>query len=175
LGKAVVEREEAYDRIRAAVEARDAGADILILARTDARALIGLGEAIERANRFRELGGDMLFVEAPESVDEMATICREAPGIHLANMLEGGRTPLLSPAELGDLGYRLAAYPLTLLSAAMQAMVDALAAFRAGEHPNALMPFREMRQRLGFDAYDDAARRFGPVARDEMVDRAKHG
>jgi 2-methylisocitrate lyase-like PEP mutase family enzyme len=160
-GKAVVAREEAYDRIRAAVEARAAGADLLILARTDALALVGLDEALERANRFRELGADILFVEAPTTTDEMARICRDAPGVHLANMLEGGTTPILPPAELEALGYRIAAYPLTLLSAAMQAMVDALAAFRAGQHPQRLMDFAEMRRRLGFDAYDAAARRFG--------------
>ncbi|MEA3641525.1 MAG: isocitrate lyase/PEP mutase family protein [Lamprobacter sp.] len=160
LGKAVVEREEAFDRIRAAVEAREAGADILILARTDARALLGLDEAIERANRFRELGADLLFVEAPETREEMAILCREAPGIHLANMLEGGVTPILPPAELEALGYRIAAYPLTLLSAAMRAMADALNDFKAGRHPQQLMTFAEVRQRLGFDAYDAQAARF---------------
>ena len=160
-GKAVVDREEALDRVRAAVEARDAGAEIMILARTDARALLGLGEAIERANRFRELGADMLFVEAPASVDEMAAICREAPGIHLANMLEGGKTPILPPSELEALGYRIAAYPLTLLAAAMQAMVTALSEFQAGRHPGGLMPFAEVRRRLGFDTYDATARRYG--------------
>lgn len=160
-GKTVVEREEAFDRIRAAVEARDAGADCLILARTDARALFGLDEAIERANQFRELGADMLFIEAPESVEEMATLCREAPGIHLANMLEGGKTPVLPPAELAAIGYRIVAYPLTLLAAAMRAMVDALADFRAGRHPQQLMDFAEIRQRLGFEAYQHAAQRFG--------------
>jgi len=160
-GKAVVEREEAFDRIRAAVEARNAGADILILARTDARALLGLDEAIERANRFTELGADILFIEAPRTTQEMATLCREAPGIHLANMLEGGVTPILPPAELEALGYRIAAYPLTLLAAAMQAMVEALAELQADRHPQRLMGFAEVRGRLGFDAYDAQAARFG--------------
>jgi len=161
-GKAVVAREEAFDRIRAAVEARDAGADILILARTDARALLGLDEAIERANRFRELGADMLFVEAPETREELATICREAPGVHLANMLEGGVTPILPPAELEAIGYRIAAYPLTLLATAMQAMTEVLDALKAGRHPQRLMTFPELRRRLGFEAYDATAARFGP-------------
>ncbi len=160
-GKAVVEREEAFDRIRAAVEARAAGADILILARTDARALLGLDEAIERANRFHELGADLLFIEAPETREEMATLCREAPGIHLANMLEGGATPILPPAELEALGYRIAAYPLTLLATAMQAMTEALSELQAGRHPQRLMGFSEVRRRLGFEAYDGQAARFG--------------
>ncbi|WP_462321552.1 isocitrate lyase/PEP mutase family protein [Halochromatium sp.] len=167
-GKAVVEREEAFDRIRAAVEARDAGADILILARTDARALLGLDEAIERANRFRELGADLLFIESPETREEMATICREAPGIHLANMLEGGITPILPPAELEALGYRIAAYPLTLLAAAMQAMTEALDALKASRHPQGLMAFSEVRRRLGFDVYDAEAARFGPNHQTEV-------
>ncbi|MEA1052868.1 isocitrate lyase/PEP mutase family protein [Lamprobacter modestohalophilus] len=160
-GKAVVEREEAFDRIRAAVEARDSGADILILARTDARALLGLNEAIERANHFRELGADLLFVEAPETREELATICRAA-GVHLANMLEGGVTPILPPAELEALGYRIAAYPLTLLATAMQAMTEALDALKAGRHPQRLMAFPELRRRLGFEAYDATAADYGP-------------
>lgn len=164
-GKAVVEREEAFDRIRAAVEARDSGADILILARTDARALLGLDEAIERANRFRELGADLLFIEAPETREEMATLCREAPGVHLANMLEGGVTPILPPAELEAIGYRIAAYPLTLLASAMQAMTAALDELKAGRHPQRLMAFPEVRRRLGFETYDAGAARFGPTHR----------
>ena len=174
-GKAVVEREEAFDRIRAAVEARDAGADILILARTDARALLGLDEAIERANRFRELGADILFIEAPRTPEEMALLCREATGIHLANMLEGGVTPILPPGELEALGYRIAAYPLTVLSAAMRAMTEALEDFKAGRHPQRLMAFDEIRRRLGFDAYDAEAARFGPRRNSQPQDACGDG
>ena len=152
-GKAVVDREEAFDRIRAAVDARNEGQDILILARTDARGVIGLGEAIERAGRFQELGADILFVEAPKTKDEMATVCREVPGVHMANMVEGGTTPILPPAELEALGYRIAAYPLTLMAAAMRAMAEALEAFKAGRHPERLMDFAELRRRVGFDDY----------------------
>lgn len=152
-GKAVVDREEAFDRIRAAVDARNEGQDILILARTDARGVIGLGEAIERAGRFQELGADILFVEAPKTKDEMATVCREVPGVHMANMVEGGTTPILPPAELEALGYRIAAYPLTLMAAAMRAMAEALEAFKAGHHPERLMDFTELRRRVGFEDY----------------------
>ncbi len=162
-GKAVVDREEALDRILAAVDARNDGTDILILARTDARGVIGLGEAIERANRFRELGADLLFVEAPKSAAEMRTILKEAPGIHMANMVEGGTTPVLPPAELEAIGYRLAAHPLTLMAAAMQAMVDALDAFKQGRHPDRLMDFAELRRRVGFDDYYAAEQRYAGV------------
>ncbi len=153
-GKQVVGRAEAVARIRAAVAAREAGDDILILARTDARTTHGLDEAIARARAFAEAGADILFVEAPESEDEMRRICTDAPGIHMANMLEGGRTPLLPPARLEALGFAIAAYPLTLLSAAMKAMLRALEGLKAGAVPDdLLMDFAEIRRRIGFDAW----------------------
>eukprot|EP00741_Cyanophora_paradoxa_P015718 tig00020904_g15174.t1 len=120
-GKAVVDRNEAFTRLQAAVDARNEGADILILARTDARGPLGLDEAIYRAKKFREIGADILFVEAPTSVQEMERVIRECGGAdegvyHLANMLEEGATPILSPQELESMGYKIAAYPLTLVS-----------------------------------------------------------
>ena len=160
-GKAVVAREEAYDRIRAAVDARAEEADILILARTDARHGHGLGEAIARAQRFAELGADILFVEAPRSVDEMRTICAEVPGVHMANMVEGGQTPVLPAAELEALGFRIAAYPLTLLSASLHAMQQALAALHRGAPPaTGLLEFEELKRIVGFDAYYAAEARY---------------
>lgn len=153
-GKLVVDRVEAVNRIKAAVDAREEGADILILARTDARHGHGLDEALERAAAFRDAGADLLFVEAPQSVEEMERICREVPGIHMANLVEGGATPLLSHAELQRIGYRLAAYPLTLLSAVTRAMQEALQVIKAGNHPNeALLDFPSLRKAVGFDAY----------------------
>ncbi|RMD62277.1 MAG: carboxyvinyl-carboxyphosphonate phosphorylmutase, partial [Alphaproteobacteria bacterium] len=157
-GKQVVSRAEALARIRAAVDARAAlqatGGDILILARTDARATDGLDEALARAAAFAGLGADILFVEAPRGEDEMRRICAEVPGIHMANMVEDGDTPLLPPAVLGDIGYRLVAYPLTLLSAAMRAMMAALTDLRAGRHPgDRLLDFATLRRIVGFDDY----------------------
>lgn len=160
-GKLVVDRVEAVDRIKAATDARSEGADILILARTDARHGHGLDEALERALLFRDAGADILFVEAPKDRDEMAAICREVPGVHMANMVEGGETPMLAPAELHELGFQIAAYPLTLLSAAMHAMRDALAAMKHGDHPDdMLMSFTELRRRIGFDAYYEEEARY---------------
>lgn len=153
-GKLVVDRAEAVNRIKAAVDAREEGADILILARTDARHGHGLDEALERAAAFRDAGADLLFVEAPQSVEEMERICREVPGIHMANLVEGGATPLLPHAELQRIGYRLAAYPLTLLSALTRAMQEALQVIKAGRHPDeALLDFPSLRKAVGFDAY----------------------
>lgn len=153
-GKVVVDRTEAQERIKAAVDAREEGADILIMARTDARHEHGLDEALERASRFKQIGADILFVEAPRSVAEMERICREVPGIHMANMVEGGETPLLSAEELHRIGFRIAAYPLTLLNAAMTAIRSALATLSSGTHPeDALMPFPDLRKIVGFDDY----------------------
>ncbi|MBA5779034.1 isocitrate lyase/PEP mutase family protein [Stappia sp. F7233] len=160
-GKLVVDRAHAVDHIKAAVDAREEGADILILARTDARHGLGLDEALERARLFKEAGADILFVEAPKSRAEMETICREVPGWHMANMVEGGETPILPRDELAAIGYRLAAYPLTLLSAAMKAMRDALAAMAEGRHPDELLlDFAELRDRVGFNAYYEAEQRY---------------
>ncbi|MDG4576210.1 MAG: isocitrate lyase/PEP mutase family protein [Defluviicoccus sp.] len=160
-GKAVVERAEAVARIQAAVDARNEGQDILIVARTDARGTHGLGEAIARAEAFAAAGADILFIEAPASVDEMAALCRAVPGRHLANMLEGGRTPILPLQQLEELGFALAAYPLTLLSAAVRAMRDALADLGHGRDPTAcLMPFDELRRIVGFQAYEEEEKRY---------------
>jgi 2-methylisocitrate lyase-like PEP mutase family enzyme len=152
--KAVVDRAEALARIRAAVEARDAGADLLILARTDARGTLGLDEAIWRLRAFADLGADILFLEAPRDEAEMARGCREAPGVHMANLLAGGLTPVLSPAQLAELGYRLAAYPLALLAVAVAAMRAALDELAAGRMPDRQVDFATLRALVGFDAYD---------------------
>jgi 2-methylisocitrate lyase-like PEP mutase family enzyme len=160
-GKQVVEREAAAARIRAAVEARDEGADVLIMARTDARQDHGLDEALDRARTFSELGADILFVEAPTTEREMERICAEVPGFHMANMVEGGASPILPPPRLAEIGYKIAAYPLTLLSTAARAMNDALADLARGDVPNHLLEFEELRRIVGFDAYDAALQRLG--------------
>lgn len=168
-GKAVVGREEAFDRIRAAVDAREElrarGNDILILARTDARHEHGLGEAIERAARFADFGADILFVEAPQSVGEMHEVCRSLPGPKMANIVEGGATPDLSNAELHEIGYSIAAYPLTLMASAMQAMVSTLRSMRDDRRTD-LMNFVELRQRIGFDDYYEASEKYDTSKRD---------
>ncbi len=166
-GKQVVGRNEALTRIRAAVDARDeCDRDILILARTDARATDGLKEAIARCQAFHRIGADILFVEAPQSEEEMRELCREVPGPKLANMVEGGDTPLLGPERLEDVGYQIAAYPLTLLSAAVRAMQEALTALRRGTEPSGLLAFEELRDIVGFPAYDETGARYADGAPD---------
>jgi 2-methylisocitrate lyase-like PEP mutase family enzyme len=148
------------------VDAREAGADVLIMARTDARAVAGLDEALWRARAFADLGADLLFVEAPASEREMERICAELPLPQMANMVEGGSTPLLSPGALEAIGYRIAAYPLTLLSAATRAMQEALAALHRGEVPERLMEFDALREIVGFDDYHAARTRYADDGED---------
>jgi len=159
-GKDVVERAEALARVRAAVDAREEGADILVMARTDARAPLGLDEALWRAKAFADLGADLIFVEAPANEAEMEQSCRAVAVPSMANMVEGGDTPVLPPKQLEALGYRIAAYPLTLLSAATRAMSEALEALRRGETPEGLLPFETLRELVGFDAYDRERARY---------------
>ncbi|EEA93303.1 oxaloacetate decarboxylase [Pseudovibrio sp. JE062] len=159
-GKHVVERDEAFMRIRAAVDAKNEGADILILARTDARAEHGLDEAIERAKTFREIGADMTFVEAPRTVEEMKRYCDEVEGPKMANMLEGGLTPFLQPAELQELGYAISTYPFTGLMAMIKAQQDALAQMKQGIFPDPAMSFEDLQKAVGFDAYYEAEERY---------------
>lgn len=162
-GKDVVSRGEALARIRAAVDARDEGAGILILARTDAAAVHGLDEAIARAKAFRDAGADILFVEAPRSEAELTKVAEALPdAVLMANLVEGGDTPLLPPKELEALGYRIAAYPLTLLSVAVRAIETALAGMREGAHPGDAerVSFEALRELVGFPDYERAAARY---------------
>jgi 2-methylisocitrate lyase-like PEP mutase family enzyme len=152
-GKTVVGREEALMRIRAAVDARDAGADILIMARTDARACVDLDEAIERSRLFRQLGADITFLEAPLGETEMRRYCAEVEGPKMANLIEGGKTPLLQPGLLESIGYKVAVYPLTLLNVSIRAMRNALRDLRAGRAASGVMNFDELKQAVGFPEY----------------------
>ena len=153
-GKEVVGREEAFDRIKAAVDARENGDDILIMARTDANHTYGLTEALERAQKFHDLGADILFVEAPKNEEEMKQICSELPGCKMANIVEGGLTPNIPMTELNEMGYQIAAYPLTLLSASMRAMKNALANLKSDTpRDKDILSFSELRDIIGFEEY----------------------
>jgi 2-methylisocitrate lyase-like PEP mutase family enzyme len=151
-GKAVVARDEALTRIRAAVDARDEGADILIMARTDAR-VDSLEEAITRCRLFREIGADITFLEAPAGAAEMHRYCADVDGPKMANMIEGGKTPLLPPSQLQAIGYAIAVYPLTLLNVSIHAMREALKSLSRGERPPAAMQFDALKTAVGFPEY----------------------
>ncbi len=174
-GKDVVGRDEALARVRAAVDAREEGADLLVMARTDARAPLGFDEALWRARAFADLGADIVFLEAPADEAEMERSCREVPVPTMANMVEGGDTPILPPGRLEALGFRIAAYPLTLLSAATRAMNDALGALREGRTPGPLTDFAELREIVGFDRYDEERRRYDEERRGDGAERIGDG
>ena len=117
----VVELEEAVAKVAVAVETRDSP-DFLVVARTDARSDYGLDEALRRAEAFAGAGADVLFVEGPRSVEEMHTICRALDLPLMANMVDGGRTPVLTADELRQAGYTLAIFPATGFLAAGAAL-----------------------------------------------------
>jgi 2-methylisocitrate lyase-like PEP mutase family enzyme len=160
-GKEVVERDEALLRIKAAVDARQEGADILIMARTDARATRGLQEAIDRCQAFSEMGADITFLEAPQSEAEMRTYCENVSGYKMANLIENGKTPLLPIDVLQKMGFKIAVYALTLLNASIGAMQQALKCLKQGVPVPDLMDFKKLQQIVGFDAYDIELSRYG--------------
>jgi 2-methylisocitrate lyase-like PEP mutase family enzyme len=159
-GKQIVSRDEAFSRIQAAVDARNNGADILIMARTDANATDGMDEAIARAQTFAEIGADITFLEAPTDEDEMRRYCSEVPGPKMANMVEGGDTPFLPPTELEAIGYTVIIYPISLMLAGMKVMEDALKTMTGGSHPEGLSEFSHLRDVVGFPAYYDAEKKY---------------
>jgi len=151
-GKSIVNRDEAAMRIQAAVDARNEGADILIMARTDARATDSLEEAITRCQIFHEIGADINFLEAPENIEEMQQYCSQVGGYKVANLIEHGKTPLLPHKQLEAMGYKVAVYPLTLLNVSIQAMQDSLTALQKGEKTT-VMDFNELTKVVGFNEY----------------------
>jgi 2,3-dimethylmalate lyase len=139
-GKHVVPVAEMVEKVRAAVDAR-ASSDLLIIARTDARAMEGLDAAIERAARYREAGADILFVEAPQSVEEIRAIAAAFPSVPLLfNYAEGGKTPPIEHALLAELGYAIVIFPIATLLAATKAIRAVLARIRADGSPINVLP-----------------------------------
>ncbi|MBW3574256.1 MAG: isocitrate lyase/PEP mutase family protein [Actinobacteria bacterium] len=162
-GKRVVPVEEWLVKLRAALDQRD---QLFVVARTDARAAIGLDEACERARRAADLGVDAIFVEAPESVDELAAIAEAVPDVvRVANMIEAGRTPLLTPGELHELGFDLVVSPLTGLFAAAQALRRAFELLRREgtlrDHLELLTGFEEFNALVELEAHYELDARYG--------------
>ena len=159
-GKDVVSRDEAFSHIQAAVDARNEGSDILIMARTDARAIHGLDDAIERCAEFARIGADITFLEAPESVAEMQAYCDAVPGPKMANMIEHGKTPILPPDQLEKIGYKIMVYPLTLLNASILAMRQSLQMIKQGKEPDNILDFEGLKDVVGFNRYYDEFDRY---------------
>lgn len=165
-GKRVLSRGEAVMKIRAAADERDeSGTGICILARTDARRADSLDEALWRVAAFADAGADILFIDALDSKEEMRRFC-ELRGVEevpkLANMLEGGRSPLLTLGELEEMGFKLVAYPLSLLGVSIRAMEDALVGLKQGKiPPPAKLPtFETIQEVVGFPEYFDLCERY---------------
>ena len=162
-GKDVIPKVEMVAKLKAAVDARVDG-DMMILARTDARAVEGFEAALDRARAYQEAGADFLFVEAPLTKEELLAIPREVPGIHLCNMVIGGKTPLLPREELAASGYSVICYANAALQASLLAMQDVL------RHLNEkgsiegieekLMMFAERQKVLDADKFKELEKRY---------------
>ena len=163
-GKRVVERGEYIDKIRAAVEAR-AGRDLFIVARTDALAAVGLDEALARVTEARAAGADASFVEAPGSLEHMRQVGQHAPKPIVANMIEGGRTPVLPPSQLAEMGFQLILHPLAGLFAAARAMHAVYQKLRGDQttlgHEDQLMAFDAFNELIGVEEKYALAEKFG--------------
>lgn len=148
----VIDREDAILKIKVAAESRDSN-DFLIIARTDARTSLGLDECFRRADGFLAAGADILFIESPESEEEMQVIAERYPDAWLlANMVEGGSTPILSANDLHNLGFNLAIYPLYGISATVERLQQAYAGLEKTDSvPEATYPFSELSKLVGFE------------------------
>ena len=153
-GKDVVEVDEANSRIKAAVDASKMNnKDILVMARTDAIATRGLDDAIKRMQKFSELGADILFVEAIKSKEDMQRVIKEVPGHHMINLIEDGETPLLEMNELEDIGFKIAVFPLTLMSASVKIMQESLKNMKNKTYNTNVSKFSDLRDIVGFNEY----------------------
>jgi carboxyvinyl-carboxyphosphonate phosphorylmutase len=165
-GKEIIPADEMAGKIRAAIDAR-ISADFLIIARTDARGVAGFDEAIRRGKLYLDAGADVLFVEAPQSQEELERVAHEFPGILLmANMVEGGKTPLLDTGELQAMGYSLVIYPNSLTRRFARVALDLLTELKtAGTTRHMLdqmMPFGELNDLLAIGNLQDLERRYLP-------------
>jgi carboxyvinyl-carboxyphosphonate phosphorylmutase len=163
VGKDVIPKDEYIPKLRAAQEARQSK-DFIIVARTDARAPIGLEEAIERGKAYRKAGADVIFVEAPQSADELKKVADEIDAPLVANMIEDGVTPNLSAAELLKLGYQIAVFPLSAIYSATFAMRQVLTELKntgtTKEARNIMVTFKDFNRFMNLDQFVELERRY---------------
>jgi 2,3-dimethylmalate lyase len=164
-GKDVIEADAMAAKLRAAVQARRSP-DFFIIARTDARAVHGLDDALRRAELYLKAGADGLFIEAPQSLEELAQIGRAFQGVpQLANMVEGGgRTPILPPHELYRLGFAMVAYPTTLIFRVARTLEAALADLKTGRPAgkNECVDFEAFKDIVSLARWADVEQRTAP-------------
>jgi carboxyvinyl-carboxyphosphonate phosphorylmutase len=163
IGKDVIAKDEYIPKLKAAIEARQSK-DFIIVARTDARAPIGLEEAIERGKAYRKAGADVIFVEAPRSVEELKKVADEIDAPLVANMIEDGVTPNLSASELLKLGYQIAVFPLSAIYSATFAMKRVLTELKntgtTKDARNIMVTFKDFNQFMNLDHFVDLERRY---------------
>jgi len=152
-GKLLISKAEMVQKVKAAVDARQ-DPDFVLVVRTDAIAVNGLGDALDRAKVYQEAGADVIFVEAPRTVEEMRRICATIRAPLLANMVEGGgKTPVLPLEELKKIGYKLVIYPVSAHMAAIKAMQEVLAVLKqegtTARFASRMVPFQEMFEVVG--------------------------
>jgi methylisocitrate lyase len=161
-GKVLILKDEMTAKIRAAIHARR-NKDTVIIARTDARAVNGFDDAAARAQAYSDAGADVIFFEAPESVEEMKNIVRLIKAPLLANMVEKGKTPFLTGKELEDLGYKIVIYPASTLYAATRALTDMLAALKRDDTTStysSMVGFAEFNDLIGLQKFRDLEKSF---------------
>lgn len=164
-GKQVIPLEEMTQKVRAAVEAR-LDPDFVIIARTDANAVHGLEDALRRGRAYREAGADVIFIEAPRSIEELQAIAQAFQDTPLLfNWAESGKTPLLSLPEIQALGFKLVIFPVSLLFAATRAMLELLEVLQQGETPvpfhSRMVTFSQFTQQIGLPEIQELERRYG--------------
>lgn len=154
VGRQIVTKDEMVGKIKAAVDARQ-DEDFLIIARTDARTNQGIEEAISRGQAYQEAGADMIFIESPETEAEMILINQEIKGLTLANMVEGGRTPMLANQALEEMGYNLVIYPTASVYVMTKAMLELMTHLKSEKttvnYLNKMIPFEEFNSIIGLD------------------------
>ena len=164
-GKQVISVDEMVQKIRAAVDARQ-DPDFVIIARTDANAVYGLEDALRRGRAYREAGADVIFIEAPRSIEELRAIAQAFPDVPLLyNWAESGKTPLLPLEEIHALGFKLVIFPVSMLFAATQALLDLLEALKQGQTPLAfaerMVTFSQFTDQIGLPEIQALERRYG--------------
>ena len=168
--KSVISTDEMVGKIRAATDAR-VDENLLIIARTDARATHGLEEAIERAQRYAEAGADVIFVEAPESVDELRNIAQEVKKPLVANMVEKGKTPFLSAKELEQIGYRIVIYPNSvtrfIVKAAQELYTELKRNGSTRELVHRMLSFDQINNLLNIKQFLEAEKRYSKGSTEE--------
>ena len=164
-GKQVIPLDEMVQKIRAAVDARR-DADFVVIARTDANAVYGLEDALRRGQAYREAGADVIFIEAPRSLEELRAIAQTFPDVPLLyNWAESGKTPLLSLEEIHALGFKLVIFPASLLFAATHTLLSLLEVLKQGQTPTVfaerMISFSQFTDQVGLPDIQSLERRYG--------------